>query len=225
MFKPLLLAFLAALGTASAASTEKVNQQFDVSPGGRLVVEVEFGHVEVSAGGDNHVDIQAERTIASGDKEEEKAYLDSAPILVSQNGNTVTILAQRQKGESNHWRGNVTMNASYVVRVPRSFQAEIHSGGGNVQVRDLEKETKANTAGGKLNFASTRGSLEGSTAGGDITVNDCEGSLVLNTAGGRIDATGGGGTFSGKSAGGSIAVENFRGDTTVRTSGGRLSLA
>ena len=50
-----LLLLIAATATASALSEENINQQLDAAPGGRIIVDVDFGTIDVSAGADDKV--------------------------------------------------------------------------------------------------------------------------------------------------------------------------
>ena len=47
-----LLLLVAATATASALSEDNVNQQLDAAPGGKIIVDVDFGTIDVSAGAD-----------------------------------------------------------------------------------------------------------------------------------------------------------------------------
>ncbi|HEV3409790.1 MAG TPA: DUF4097 family beta strand repeat-containing protein [Chthoniobacterales bacterium] len=222
------IVLLLALTTAAAfaASEENRNEEFDVSPGGNLVVDVAFGEVEVAAGPDNKVSIQAHRKIETDDEAKEKQYLAEVPIQISKDGNTVTVRARRTDKESWSWNcsGHTTMDARYTVRVPKKFNLDLKSGGGGISANDVEGTTRVSTGGGKLRLAQLRGPVEAKTSGGGIRLNACEGQLLVSTSGGEIKAEGGSGTLEGKTSGGSVVVRDFNGDTSVKTSGGSLTL-
>src|SRR4051812_45886973 len=99
-----LLLLIAAAATASALSEENVNQEYDATPGGRLIVDVDFGTIEVSAGADDKVTIDAHRKIDSDNETREKEYLAAVPVMVTKEGNTVTIRARRKdKDHGSNW--------------------------------------------------------------------------------------------------------------------------
>ena len=219
----LLLLFVAA-ATASALSEENVSQSLDGAPGGKLIVDVDFGTIDVSAGANDKITLAAHRKIDSDNEAQEKEYLTSAPVIVSKEGNTVTIRARRQNKERNlNWSGRCSMDARYTVQVPRSFNSELRTGGGTIIVAELTGLMSADTSGGKLKFTHLRGPTGATTSGGSIELNGCEGALKVDTSGGRIDATDGSGSLEARTSGGSIVVRNFGGDTKVETSGGRLT--
>jgi hypothetical protein len=209
---------------AFALSEENIHQQLDGAPGGKLIVDVDFGTIDVAAGTDDKVSIDAHRKIDSNNEAQEKEYLTAAPVLITKDGNTVTIRARRQQKEHNlNWSGSCTMDARYTVRVPRSFHSELRTGGGTIIGAELTGSMSADTSGGKLKFTHLRGPTGATTSGGSIELNGCEGPLKVDTSGGRIEAIDGSGSLEAHTSGGSIVVRNFGGDTKVETSGGRLT--
>jgi hypothetical protein len=218
-----LLLLVCATTSAFALSEENINQQLDAVPGGRIIVDVDFGTIDVSAGMDDKVVVKAYRKIDSSDEAREKEYLAAAPVTVSKDGNTVTIRARRQQKDRNSWSGNCSMDARYTVHVPRNFNSELRTGGGTIIGAELTGTMSADTSGGKLKFTHLRGPTGATTSGGSIELNGCEGAVKVDTSGGRIESIDGSGSLEARTSGGSIVVRNFAGDTKVETSGGRLA--
>ena len=219
-----LLLLVAATATASALSEENINQQLDAAPGGRIIVDVDFGTIDVSAGADDKVVVEAHRKIDSNNEAQEKEYLAAAPVTVSKDGNTVTIRARRsQKDRNMNWSGRCNMDARYTVRVPKNFNSELRTAGGSIIGSELTGTMSADTSGGKLKFTHLKGPTGATTSGGSIELNGCEGAVKVDTSGGRIESIDGSGSLEARTSGGSIVVRNFGGDTKVETSGGRLA--
>ncbi len=217
------LLFLALTGSiALASSEENISQQFDVSAGGNLVIDVAFGTIDVASGTNDSVKIDAFRKIETTDAAKEKQYLSDVPILINKEGNTVTVRARRTD-RSWSWTGNTNMDARYSIRVPKNFNLDLKTGGGTISASDVSGEIKVATGGGKLKLAQLKGPLEAKTSGGSIRLDDCTGALNVKTSGGEIRAHDGGGSLDARTSGGSIAVHDFKGDTMVKTSGGQLS--
>src|SRR5450755_1701038 len=123
-----LLLLVIAAATASALSEENISQQLDGAPGGKIIVDVDFGTIEVSAGADDKVVVEAHRKIDSNNEAQEKEYMTAAPVIVSKEGNTVTIRARRaQKDRNMNWTGRCNMDARYTVKVPRNFNSELRT--------------------------------------------------------------------------------------------------
>src|SRR3954449_3250243 len=92
IIRALLFLFVAAT-SAFALSEENVNQTLDGAPGGRLIVDVDFGTIDVAAGQDDKISVAAHRKIDSDDDGQEKEYFASTPVTVTKDGNTITIRA------------------------------------------------------------------------------------------------------------------------------------
>jgi DUF4097 and DUF4098 domain-containing protein YvlB len=218
------LFFLFALAlTASAASEEIVIRSVDAIPGGKLVVDVDFGSLNVTAGTDDKVALEAHRKIDFGDEATEKEYLAAVPVIFVKEGNVVTV---RSRGKKMHdWNiGRRETNADYILRIPKKFEAALHTDGGSINVNDIIGNLNAHTSGGRMIFARLDGTLDGETSGGSVDAEDCRGPIKIETSGGHIKVAGGHGTLSAHTSGGRIEVRNFSGDTEVRTSGGNLDL-
>jgi DUF4097 and DUF4098 domain-containing protein YvlB len=215
--------FVATAATAWALTEENVSEKRSVSPGGKLVVDVDFGTVDVSSAAGDSVTVAAVRRVSASDEAKEKEFLAAAPITVTQEGNTVTVRARRAKnGEGWSWRGSSRLEGKYTITVPEKFNVQLDTSGGGIAVNRVNGEVRADTSGGSLTFSHLRGPLVGNTSGGIIKVDDCVGVLRIETSGGKIEVSGGSGTVNANTSGGSIAVRNFGGDAKVETSGGGL---
>ena len=219
----LLLVVAFAPLTVSAVSEEQFIRNVDVSAGAKLIVEVDFGAIDLASGADGKVSVEAHRKIDFGDESKEKEYLANSPITLTQDGNVVTI---RSRGK-NAVRWNFHhqhVEAKYTVRVPKKSEANLKTDGGSINARDVIGNLKANTSGGRMIFAHLEGELDGQTSGGAIEVEDCNGPIAVETSGGHIRVAQGRGSLNAQTSGGAIEVRNFTGDTEVRTSGGGLVL-
>lgn len=218
-----VLLLLAGIWPAFALSEQHAEGNFDVTPGARLAVDVDFGNVDVSRGADNKVAVSAYRKIEGLSETQEKEYVAAAPIMLAKEGNTVVVRAKREReGKNWSWSGHVTMQARYTIRVPAEINAELSTGGGEISATEVSGSCKAETSGGNLKFTRLRGPLRASTSGGQISLEACDGAINIETSGGKIDSLAGSGSLNASTSGGSIVVRNFSGDTRVETSGGSL---
>jgi len=222
ILRNLLILFALTL-TASAASEEIVIRQLDAAPGGKLVVDVDFGSVTVTAGADDKVALEAHRMVDFGDEAKEKEYLAAVPITIATEGNVVTVRSRSQKLRD--WNiGHRKTDAEYSLRVPKKFEVALRTDGGAISATDITGNLNAHTSGGLMAFARLEGTVDGETSGGLIEVEDCRGPIHIETSGGHIKVTRGQGSLNAHTSGGRIEVRNFSGDTEVRTSGGDLDL-
>jgi hypothetical protein len=211
---------------ALAATEEQTNKTFQVLPGGKLVVDVDFGSIDVTTNTTDAVAVNVWRKVTRGSAEEEQKFLSENPVVFVQDGNTVTVRSHSKTKEKSNWfKGSKNRNeAKYTIQVPAPFNAQLNTSGGGIAASDVTGEVKADTSGGELRFARLHGPLNGDTSGGSIHVTDCEGPIKIDTSGGSIEVTGGAGTLNGDTSGGSITVKNFKGPASVDTSGGGITI-
>lgn len=223
---PLLLTaiFIAFTLSALAASEERINRDIDVRPGGKLVLDVDFGTVDLSSGTDTKVTLDAFRSIDFGDEAKEKEYLAAVPTIITTEGNIVTVRARATKQARHNWFHHIRTDGRYTIRVPKNFAADLNTGGGNISAGELVGDFRADSGGGDLRFSHLRGPLFARSGGGQIKLDDCDGTAEIRTGGGDIVFTESKGTLRARTGGGTIEVRNFIGDTDVSTGGGEVTL-
>jgi len=216
---------LLSCGAALAATEEQINKKFNVTPGGTLVVDVDFGSITVNTSGANQATVDVWRKISRKNKADEQAFLRTYPVSFSQDGATLTVRAEHdQEAHAWFWSSRNQNEAKYIITVPAQFNVQLKTAGGPVSVNDLSGDVNAHTSGGGLSFARLHGPLDGQTSGGAIQVADCDGALRIHTSGGGISVTGGSGTLDGHTSGGPVKVKDFHGNTHVETSGGGITV-
>ena len=214
-------------GAAFAETEERINKKFEATPGGQLIVDVEFGAIDVASNATSEVTVEVWRKITRKNKADEEQFLRDHLVKFSQDGNTIIVRCRykEQKRRWFNWSSNNNRNeAKYTVRVPAAFNAKLDTSGGPIVVNDLTGMVKADTSGGGLKFERIHGPLDGDTSGGSIRVTDCEGKIKMDTSGGGIEVTGGGGSLNADTSGGSITVRQFNGPASVDTSGGGITI-
>jgi hypothetical protein len=226
MIRKLPLTSLILIGTALCAfavTEENVKKQLAVPSGGKVVVDVDFGTIDVAAGVDTQVEIDANRKIETDDEAQEKAFFGAAPVTITQEGNTVTIRARRERQTDWQWGKHVVMDARYTVHLPKSFDADLKTGGGNIAVADLNGMVNVDTKGGRLRLMRIHGPIEGRTNGGNVDLADCEGAHKIHTSGGNIESKGGSGALEAHTSGGHVTIRNFSGRVDTASNGGNLT--
>ena len=214
----LLVSSLAAL----AATEEQINKRFTVQSGEKLVVEVDFGSIDVTTNASSEVVADVWRKVSRGSKKAEEEFLVDRPVTITQDGTVVTIRSRGKPGQGWSGRGRNQNEGRYTLSVPSQFSVHLKTAGGGITVKDLAGDVRANTSGGGLEFARLRGPLDGHTSGGGIRAIDCRGTLKIHTSGGGINVAGGSGTLDGETSGGPVAVKDFGGNARVRSSGGGI---
>jgi DUF4097 and DUF4098 domain-containing protein YvlB len=228
--KKLLTISLLLVGALSArAITEETKHETrPASPGGKLVVDVDFGSVDVTPGDNDKVVIDAHRSVKMLTKEKEEQYLAGAPITITTEGDKIIVRAVHKHTAfgMDYWvnLGHSQTEGHYTFKVPASFSLNIDTAGGDISAQGITGTVKVDTSGGNLTFGQIHGDIHADTSGGQITAKDCDGKTNLDTSGGKIEVTGGRGNLSVDTSGGNVTVLNRVGDTKVDSSGGKLRL-
>ena len=140
-----VLLCLLSSAAALAATEERLNQRFPVEAGGTVVVDVDFGSIDVSTNATSEVVVEVWRKIGRKKKADEEAFLRENPVQISQAGPTVTIESRAKSRRSWSWSGRQQNEAKYTLSVPAQCNARLKSGGGGIAVADLSGEVRAET--------------------------------------------------------------------------------
>lgn len=215
---------LAVAVTGRSETEDHLQKAFNVTPGGKLVVDVNVGSIEVTASDRKDVAIDVFRKAdarGNGGADREKAELQKHEVTFTQEGNNVTVRARRLK-ETDSVK-NMNLNFRYVIQVPAKFDADVKTSGGSIKIADLSGNLKAHTSGGSLKFAHIRGPIDGHTSGGSIDLANSEGKVSIKTSGGSIKIDKHKGDVLAKTSGGGISVADVEGQVQASTSGGSVS--
>jgi TonB family protein len=143
---------------------------------------------------------------------------------VELSGQAASVDLGHRKGEK--FRGRLWVN--FEVSVPRNYNLDVSTQGGNIETQDIDGRANLVTAGGNI----TAGKMGGpeaagarlETQGGHITVQDVNGELRAITAGGHIHAANVKGDAVLRSGGGHIRVGNISGTVQLETGGGNIAV-
>lgn len=201
----LALATLTAAPVAAFAKIIRtVERTFAVQPGGSLIAVTEGGHITIETADVPEVRVVAKQTVRADSETEADKLLADLTLRIEQQGNDVAVEAKFEKEA--RWRFSQPVSVDFTITVPRAYDVDLRTSGGNVLVASLKGRVKARTSGGDLKFDRIDGELEGRTSGGDVFLREGTARAKLSTSGGDI------------------VVENALGPTEVATSGGDVRI-
>ena len=111
------------------------------------------------------------------------------------------------------------------INVPKSYTVDVSTGGGNIEMDDLNGRAVLSTAGGDITAGNIGGQARLETGGGHITVKNVAGGLIANTGGGHITTGAIGGNAALHTSGGHIRAASVEGVAHLETGGGNVALA
>ena len=209
----LLLSFLSAgllLASPSlleAKITRTVEKTFAVQPGGKLKAATQGGDITIRTADTPNVQVVAKQVIRASTEQEADAILEKLTLTLEQSGNDVTAEAKYEPRGPGKWFGNwPPVSVSFEVTVPRHFNLNLNTSGGDIAVASLRGDVRARTSGGDLEFDRIDGDIDAGTSGGDITLKEGTARAKLHTSGGDIDVDRAGGPTEVSTSGGDIRI-------------------
>jgi hypothetical protein len=214
--------------TNLVTGTEKrISKSFAVQPGGKLIVDVDRGNIQITTADQNQVEILVEREIRGGNESQAARLLKDHQVTLTQEGDEVRVRAKTAKSfRSSAFWSHPNLNVHYRITVPRKFNLNLATAGGDVQAADLQGKIDARTSGGNITFTKIQGPVDARTSGGNLKAIGCTDRLEMDTSGGNVEIK----DFAGPSveattSGGNISAD-FVGqpesNCSFRTSGGDI---
>jgi len=175
-----------------------VKNEFQVKPGGKLIMKRIAGDVTVSSWTKNQVYIEEMLQMSVFTREEADKILEHTKSQYSQQGNTIIV----DGSEGKRW-----IQRKFSVKLPEQFNLDVQTSGGDLTVDVLT------------------GNVDLTTSGGDIRVNQIDGAVSVQTSGGDLKLVEIKGPLDAKTSGGDIRLQNLKDNVTAKTSGGSIRLA
>lgn len=216
-------ALLASPAVLSAKITRTVEKTFTVQPGGNFKAATQGGDIIIKTADANEVRITARQVIRASSEKEADEILQDLTLTFEQNGNDVVAEAKYEKGRVGfHWGNWPPVQVSFTVTVPRNFNLDLNTSGGDIAVASLKGNVRARTSGGGLKFDRIDGDLDGHTSGGDIVLTEGTARAKLGTSGGDIEIDRAGGPTEVSTSGGDITIHSVAQLISATTSGGNI---
>ena len=217
--KKLLVLMTAGILCASIASAEAIEKSFNVPAGGLLEIDLDTGGpVEIIGGRGGNVTVKADVSGRDADRVDVRIERTTRGVKV----------------ESEYARAfkNNRASARFTITVPRQFDIELESRGGDVKIENVSGKIEGSTMGGELDLSSLEGTVNLSTMGGNITLVSSRVDGEVSTMGGKVLIRDVVGDLKGKSMGGNVIYENVTtpsGSTgkavVISTMGGRVDVS
>jgi len=215
-------ALLAVFAPAEAKIVRTVEKTFAVQPGGDFSALTQGGDIKVTSGDVAEVHVVAKQTFSADTEKEADAIAAEMTFRLEQNGNAVVAETRYEKKAVNWFGSWPPVSVSYTVTVPREFNLDLRTSGGDVEVGSVKGTVKARTSGGDLKFAKIEGSVEGHTSGGNVRLEEGTAKANLHTSAGDIFVGRAGGPTSVTTSGGNIKLESVEELVSASTSGGDI---
>jgi hypothetical protein len=202
--------------TAAQRVTYDVRGSVATRDGERLRLFMDMGNVIVKTQDTGKLDYTVHLE-ADGSARDAKQLLKTFIVTARLDPEGVTLrgVGMGKRSENRLW---ITIQ----VNVPVNYNLDVTTGGGNIQIDDLNGRALLKTGGGNIVGGNTNGSMRLTTKGGHITVRNVAGDLAATTGGGHITAGTIGGIATLHTDGGHIQVTSIAGPGHLTTGGGNV---
>jgi hypothetical protein len=161
--------FLAA--AASQDFEQNIEKTFQVTPGGQFILQADRGSVDVKTDQTDQVQVHVFRKVGGGSKANVDELFANHEVTLTQNGNKILVVAKNKINKHFSWGINrPRLEVRYVINIPKKFDVELKTAGGNIQLADLDGQALARTSSGSIKIAHVSGKVDAADAGGDIFV-------------------------------------------------------
>ena len=194
--KKMLYVLLLAVLASQPIVAKQIEERIDASPGGLLELDLETGgSVEIRGWDQNVVMVRA----TSDDGDTDGQEITGQKMANGGRGKT---------DSTKKWGRGHSHGYDLMINVPRVYDLEIETMGGDIEINGVEGDMEGETMGGDLRLSELKGTIEFETMGGDIELKDSEVDGDVETMGGEVLVANVIGDVDGSSMGGNVAYKN-----------------
>ncbi len=222
---------------------EDIDESFNLGPNGKLMLDTDFGTIDVQTGESEVVNVIVRRSAQLKADRYAADILKDFVINFNEEGQELHIKANF-KGKKQEWKRTTDrLNINFEITIPKTYcDVYLKTAGGDISVANTSGVIQSRTGKGRLQFKNVIGTVFGHTGFGNVRLVKCKSDVRVESSGsnieiieniGRVDAvTSGGnvrctdivGAISAETSGGTLKLIRCKGGATVETSGGSISL-
>ena len=182
----------------SWGNAKTIEKKFNVKSGDKLIIDADVGDIVVTGSDSNELSIHV---FQKGSDEQLKKY----HVNFDQSGSIVKVQARHER-KYFHFFDDSWFDVRFEVQLPKDFNLDLQTSGGNMNVENVN------------------GTIVGETSGGDVEVDKLAGTVKLTTSGGNVRLLNSNGELTFETSGGDIVGEDLTGKVRVETSGGNITI-
>lgn len=194
----------------------RFEKKFTVSPGGTLRVATDVGSIRIQGSSGSEVAVVAELSGRTQD-------IDNFDISAEQTAAGVDVKG-RSKAKRGWFWNSMDLNVQFTIQVPREYNANLHTSGGEIEINTLKGTVQGETSGGNITLGTIDGKVTMETSGGNIKLEKVNGDVRMETSGGNIEIGSVKGNVDVETSGGDVRVSEVDGRVHAETSGGSIRL-
>ena len=197
-----------------------LNKEYKVKAGQKLEMDLKSGGSIIIQGWDQD---KVSVSVDLGGRDGKYSNVDIQEVST---GISITSDYEQQR------RHNRSTNNEFHISVPKNFDLDLRTAGGEISIDGVEGKQEGTTMGGDLNFTNLGGTVKFKTMGGGIKLTKSNVDGEVNTMGGKVLLRDVVGNVSGHSMGGAVTYENVTDrkgnsdgqEVKISTQGGEINL-
>ena len=206
------------------STLEDITEVFPVAPGGKLIVDADFGAIDVQSAESDTVSVRVQRAAQLKADRRAGEILKNFDVQLTHEASDLKIEA-KFKGPQKQWKkSKERLDIRFDIVVPRHYSLDLKTSGEDISAGYISGDVNAKTSGGGLRFENITGRIDGKTSGGHINLKAFKGHTILKTSGGNITLETGTGDVKAKTSGGNLQFSNVTGAVNGQTSGGSITM-
>ena len=227
------------------SSAEITSWEFPAQEESALHADVVFTQIELDSHEKDFVEVKLERTVLRRFIADERKILEDHEVTVEEKGQDVDIKISIDRTVLSQWQRDykqTPLTSQLYVRVPSSYNINLESVSGRIDVGKIDGTVKVSSVSGQVNVAvanqeatisTVSGWVDIESGGGDATVSSVsgsiqigqiEGDLVTSNISGKTKVGLVGGEFTGSSISGAITSDEIAGEVALKTTSGAIRI-
>jgi hypothetical protein len=185
--------------TAEVRESRTIRESFDLSSGGRVIVDNVWGSIEVEGTSGNKVELVVEEVVIAKDAEALKRAREEVRLEIESDASLVDLYVdgpfrdrnERNGWSRNHWRPRYEIRYEFSLRVPSGIAIELKTvTDGEIRVAGVRGDFDVSNVNGGIEMRGLAGSGEVSTVNGPITLDfvaSPQGASSFSTVNGDVE--------------------------------------
>src|SRR5438046_944668 len=139
----------------------KIEKEFQVSTGGKLIVQADQGSIEVNSDARDKVHVRLFRHVKGGSQAQADELFGNHDVTFTQDGNNVSIIGRNKKDRFRF--GSIrqpSLQVRYEISIPKRFDVDLNTSGGDIRLRELEGAATARTSSGSIELGMIAGQVK-----------------------------------------------------------------
>lgn len=198
------------------AATNKVERTFKTIPGAKLLLVTDIGSIKVTTWNKHEVSMSV--TI-DGSEENVRAFR----LSHTHKGGVIKIRGVRSSRNPVGWGPETT--AKFVLRVPTSFNVDLNSTAGPIDIVGLSGVIRLRSELGNVHIKKSFGNIDVASKSGEVQVYSCQGTVRAENISGTILAKSINGVVNSRTMEGEITVDNIRGGLHLYSVQGDITIS